>query len=70
MKTLVTKTNETIKQRGLQYSPKLFNLIYTELKSTPSIWEQELERQNKMLQVKESNSPSRFTAYGMNKRPY
>jgi len=70
MKTLVTKTNETIKQRGLQYSPKLFNLIYTELKSTPSIWKQELERQNKMLQVKESYEPSRFTAYGMNKRPY
>ena len=48
MTTLVAKTNETIKQRGLQYSPELFsNVIFTELKSTPSVWEQEIKRQDK-----------------------
>tara|TARA_R110000850_G_scaffold103128_1_gene212872 strand:- start:267 stop:479 length:213 start_codon:yes stop_codon:yes gene_type:complete len=70
MQTLVAKTNEAIKERGLEYSPKLFNSIYNELKSTPAIWKQELERQHKMLQVKENHTPSRYTAYGMNKRPY
>jgi hypothetical protein len=70
MTTLVAKTNETIKQRGLQYSPELFSKIFTELKSTPSVWEQEIKRQDKMFQVKETFKPSRFTAYGLNKRPY
>ena len=44
MKTISSKNKETIKQRGLQYSPELFSKIFTELKSTPSVWEQEIKR--------------------------
>ncbi len=44
MKTLVTITNELIEQRGLEYSPELFENILNEVKSTPKYVEHNKKR--------------------------
>ena len=44
MKTLVTITNELIEQRGLEYSPELFQNILNEVKSTPKYVEHNKKR--------------------------
>lgn len=44
MKTFVQKTYDEIANRGLSYSPSLFDEIYNEIKSNPKNIEEELLR--------------------------
>jgi hypothetical protein len=48
MKTFLDITNELMKERNLAYSPKTFNNIFNEVKSTPKYIESN-EKWNKWL---------------------
>ena len=48
MKTFLDITNELMKERNLAYSPKTFNNIFNEVKSTPKYIESD-EKWNKWL---------------------
>ena len=68
MKTLVEKTNDIIRTKGLEYSPELFDKIFQELRNDSKNIEEEKTRQS-TFNTSEFEV-SRMTAYGMNKRPY
>ncbi len=51
MKSFLDITNDLIKERNLAYSPKVFNNIYNEVKSTSKYIEQENKRQEILMNV-------------------
>lgn len=70
MKTFVNLANDLIKERNLEYSPKIFSEILEEVKRNPINIDNERKRLQILSSVKNNHKTDMFTAYGMNKRPY
>ena len=51
MKSFLDITNELMRERKLSYSPKAFNKIFNEVKSTPKYIEQENKRMEILMSV-------------------
>jgi hypothetical protein len=69
MKTHTQKTTELMTERKIAYSPEAFKKIYLEVSEAPENIKAEIDRET-LLNSNAPGKANRFTAYGMNKRPY
>jgi glycine cleavage system H lipoate-binding protein len=61
MKTFLDITNELMKERNLAYSPKTFNNIYNEVKSTPKYIESNQKRNEWLLSIAPKQKEQTFS---------
>jgi|TARA_B110000208_G_C11360714_1_gene281111 hypothetical protein len=61
MKTFLDITNELMKERNLAYSPKTFNNIFNEVKSTPKYIESNEKWNNWLLSIAPKQKEQTFS---------